>query len=519
MGQPAIFSTRILHDADWDISFVRGANPRPDAGERYIQIPIEPSLYDELSMDRGIARPLRSLLGVAAASILLCRLGWPRREDDVTVSLEGGLASSVLRLAEQLLALFVRGREFVASTTQAPPACGRVRFEQVFGELPARIPPLRKRGILLALSGGLDSAAVLRFLLQSGQPVRTLFFKFLSRGGELKPELRWERRAIAELRTYLSSGHSMVDHEEVLLDISDFQRAPLLTRRESADHDFWGFHGRYLLMAVVMAFICCKYRLPFFANGFTEEGVLPSDLWLTTGDYNCCESALTAATVDLILSKALGNYAPRPYVPLATMGKGSVTRYVMRDPSYLGLTRSCVGDSEVEDASCFSCFDKLASLLAACYPNRLGVQRTGSFANMEYNGEFIGTWRWSFRRRESLNSEDALRFPEMASRQLERLASDPGRTSFDLDESVFSPISALAAVWNLRRQNETIEALRLGPAFSWAEAVATKKGNRWVSRLVAPYSRDCEPMSLSSYVPWLRRWETSLVRGLQQTGG
>ena len=443
----------VEHDRTWTIpirfdSTVDHARP---SSATAIEAPIG-------ALDGEAEEVLKALAEVSAASIALARLGIPRGSGVVAVRPNGPLPAASLPALERILHLFMwsRGRR-----AGHPPRDVSVSILPAGDARPIRSDALDPRSAAVGFSGGMDSTACLKHLLESGYLVRAVFYRYYtSPSGGLKGELAHEQKAVAAVGEHLGrTVHRTWTHRARVANITPLSSTPFETLIDDVDNDPWPFYGRNLLTAALLLWEAVAAKAKWAALGATAEDMFAS---VSVGGEefysDCCQSAPFFSLFNLALDGLFEGARPGLAAPLLAMHKGSVAGYLARDPGLMARTRSCINDGQTEDGTCFSCFDKLTGILSAFPSEELDLRVDDGTLVVLNSGMEVARFRWLAAKAEG-DSNERYSFPEVCATQLSRLLSGPQSGDGRLWHSKFNPAAVLGMMHNLRRRPDLLSRL------------------------------------------------------------
>lgn len=207
--------------------------------------------------------------------------------------------------------------------------------------------------VVMALSGGMDSATLLGLLLEQGFTVHTCFFWYGSKHN------KWERIAAQQIFSFYKTHTCLVSAQQYdLSGIFSHSRSNLLQtggeipegHYESATMSKTIVPGRNMVFASIMAGV---------AESLGAEAIA---LGVHSGDHHiypdCREEFIKALNTTISLSS---DQKVRVLAPLIHDDKESILRrgYTMHIPVPYHLTRTCYKEQPISCGKCGSCWERL----------------------------------------------------------------------------------------------------------------------------------------------------------------
>ena len=442
---------KVQHDELWEVP-LRIARPSGASGRTQ-------GLVFEMAVPGPPAEAvLRTLVEVAVASIMLARLGIPRKAGTVVVQTTGPLPAACVPVLEQILYMFMwsRGRR-----AGQPPQDVDIIVQPAADAEPISAGTLQHRSAVLGLSGGMDSTACLRHLLTSGQQVRSVFYEYyLSPDGSPKGEIAQEQVAVEAVRRRLGGSSAAAwQHAHRTANLSPLLRIPFHTFVDDIDNDPWEFYGRNFITATLLVGEAIAHDAQQVVLGATAEDLFATEELGTEEMYSeCCQSVAFLAYFNRLLDALFDGPHPVLVAPLLRMQKGNIVRYLAQDVPLLAKTRSCIGDGSVEDGTCFSCFDKLTGILAVLPPEGLDVRSEDRVLTFLSGDTEVARFRW--RSAHPLgNSNECYTFSEVCAIQLRRYLAGYPDVKSRLQHSKFHYVNILAMLQNLQGRSNVLDLL------------------------------------------------------------
>ena len=447
---------RIEHDQTWELPL--RFDDRVDPAR-----PLPGLAFEAPSgiLGDGAVAVLRALVEVSVASIALSRLGIPRSAETVSVRTSGPLPASCVPILERILYMFMwsRGRR-----AGQPPRDVQVSILPSGNARPIAAGRLDPRSAVLGFSGGLDSTACLKHLLESRHQVRSVFYSYyMSPSGDVKGELAEEQEAATAIGAYLApEARGEWTHRSRAANILPLDSIPFETVVDDLDNDPWPFYGRNFLTAVVLLWEAVATDAGSVALGVTAEDMFATETAGSEELYSdCCQSAPFFSLHNSALSEIFEGEHPVLVAPLLEMHKGSVAGYLARDPGLLARTRSCINDGRTEDGTCFSCFDKITGILSAFPPDQLDLRVDDGVLLIVSKGMELARFCWLATNSEG-DSNERYSFPDASAAQLRRLLAGSEAGGPRLWHSKFNPAAILGMLHNLRDRRDLIGTLYPG---------------------------------------------------------
>lgn len=212
-----------------------------------------------------------------------------------------------------------------------------------------------KEGIVLALSGGLDSTTLLALLLEQQYHVHCVAFYYGSKHN------RWENSAAANVFQHYRRKGEAVDPKLRFIDLSEIMKtnpSNLLLSGEEIPEGHYNDEsmratvvpGRNLLFASVLASLAESLSIPKIALG------------VHTGDHHiypdCRTEFVKALDTAIYLST---DKQVEIIAPLSHMNKAEIIEqgYSLSSPVPYDLTRTCYKEQPIACGKCGSCRERL----------------------------------------------------------------------------------------------------------------------------------------------------------------
>lgn len=383
-----------------------------------------------------------SLIEVAVGYIALGRLGCPS-DGDVAVEADGPLPETAFPVVERLLSNVMHTRSAVAGMERR----GQVHFRTKTC-LKNRISTnLDETKVLVPSSGGMDSTAILRFLMSRGLSPIPVFVEY-DEGPQsfVKHESDHDKAVLSYLGLEARAPQKMI-----LSPLKASEGIPWRTDQYGIaytgdgmvqDTDRWEIWGRDLALCAVLLVRAMVEQAAYIDIGHTKENMFSLHQARDGCVFydRCCRSLHSVVEWNSLLGKIFVA-APAVVASLRSCSKGAIGGYLLEDPKLFALTRSCIGIEHVECGQCFSCVDKIASILANAGDAALSIKEHGeSGASLAYNHVQLGAFSWLPRRGNG----------GVWAKQLARMASSSTlMSSINFQNSIYSPAAILAAMFVL----------------------------------------------------------------------
>jgi len=382
-----------------------------------------------------------SLIEVAVAYIALGRLGCPST-GNVSVTVDGPLPETAFPFIEGLLSSVMDARSAVAGLARR----GWVRFDSRRHLNEKIATNFDADRVIVPSSGGMDSTAILRFLRSNSHPI-PVFIEY-DEGPDSFIKREWEHhQAVLSHLELKDAGPQKV----ILFSPDTLEKIPWNTDQfgiayscEGAvqDTDRWEVWGRDFALAAALLGRAIVEEALYIDMGHTKEfmfGLYRPDDGEAFYD-RCCRSLHSILDWNAMLAEIFVT-PPAVVASLRDCSKGVIGGYLLDDPGLFARTRSCIGTEPLECGYCFSCVDKISSILANCEEARLSIETHGRReTTLVYNGSPLASFSW-FPSRENGG---------VWAKQLARVAASAGGPlSVNLRNSIYSPDAIQSAMYVL----------------------------------------------------------------------
>lgn len=482
--------SKIIIEHDDIYQLIISINKSNRIKNKFINIPVSIPIYKR-NINERLYKVNKAIFETFLSSILLARLGIPKRKRQINVYITGTLPHYIKNDLENILKYFIVSRTLAANQRQKIFSINIIADNIVNNKFNSILN--NKKNVVLCFSGGEDSSTILNFLIKNKYRVFPYFFEYESLS--CKSDVHKDKDARDRILDYFSIKNGNLFIKIYLDEIKDkipwntkMYEYPYSKDPNVQDRDEWYYYGRNALMAAVCLLLSIQNRAKYIEIGHTIEGVFSVFRKNNIIMYDrCCSSLYFLNSFNNVLKKIFGENSPLLISSLINMGKGSIGRYLLKQDDILSKTHSCIEPFNIECGQCFSCSDKLSSILSNVNPFSLKVIKNKKYFEIIYENKLLAKFQWVPRKYNS----------GTWGKQLERFKNHYPNIPHDLKNSIYSPYAIISSYYNLSKNSKLEEYIPI----EYNKLTDNNKINlKIIKKIYEYYTKEKEPLLPSRFV-------------------